>query len=135
MSLNVFISLIVAAVGLIAYYFRRKFSYWEEHGFDFVTPEFPFGNVKGVGYKIHFSLKSQEFYNEFKGKAKAIGMYFFTAPVVVVVDLDTIKHVLVKDFNNFHDRGLYVNTKADPLSGHLFAIEGQFGLCVITSSN
>jgi cytochrome P450 family 6 len=125
MGLNTFVALAVTVIALLAYWFKKKFSYWENRGFKFVEPEFPFGSLKGVGYKIHFGLKSRQYYLDFKDKAKAIGLYFFTAPVVLVTDLDTIKHVLVKDFNNFHDRGLYVNTKADPLSGHLFAIEGM----------
>lgn len=125
MGLNTFIGLFVIAVGLVAYYFKRKFSYWEEHGFEFIKPEFPFGSLKGVGYKIHFSQKTKVFYNELRNKMKAVGLYFFTAPVIFILDLDTVKHILVKDFNNFHDRGLYVNKETDPLSGHLFAIEGE----------
>ena len=125
MSFNIFIGLVVAVFGLIYYWFNKKFSYWKNHGFEYVKPEFPFGSMSGVGYKVHFSEKSRAFYNEFKNKTKAVGMYFFTAPSILITNLDLLKHILVKDFNSFHDRGLYVNTKADPLSGHLFALEGE----------
>jgi cytochrome P450 family 6 len=125
MGFGTFIALIGLVAGLITYWFKKKFSYFEERGFEFVKPDFPFGCLKGVGYKIHFSQKTKAYYREFHNKAKAIGLYFFTAPTVLIVDLDTIKHVLVKDFNNFHDRGLYVNKESDPLSAHLFAIEGE----------
>lgn len=126
MSLNVFIALVVAIVGLVAYYFNKKFSYWENRGFDFIKPEFPFGSLKGVGFKIHFSQKSRDYYEAHKRKAKAVGLYFFTAPVALITNLETVKHVLVKDFSNFHDRGIYFNAESDPLSAHLFAIEGEF---------
>lgn len=126
MGFNIFVGLVVAVVGLIYYWFNKKFSYWEKRGFEYVKPEFPFGSMSGVGYKVHFSEKSRAFYNEFRSKAKAVGLYFFTAPVILITNLDLLKHILVKDFNSFHDRGLYVNTKADPLSGHLFALEGEF---------
>ena len=126
MGLITFIALIITVIGLVAYWFKKKFSYWKNRGFKFITPEFPFGSLKGVGFKIHFSQKSAKFYNDYKNKAKAIGLYFFTAPLVLVTELDTVKHILVKDFSSFHDRGLYFNKQADPLSGHLFALEGEF---------
>lgn len=125
MGLNIFIVLLIGVVGLIAFWFKKKFSYWDERGFDYIKPDFPFGNLKGVGYQIHFSQKTRDYYTRYKNKAQAIGLYFFTAPVVLITNLDVVKHVLVKDFGNFHDRGMYVNTKADPLSGNLFGIEGQ----------
>ena len=125
MGFNIFIGLVVAVVGLIYYWFNKKFYYWENHGFEYVKPEFPFGSISGVGYKVHFSVKSRAFYNEFKNKTKAVGLYFFTVPSILITNLDLLKHILVKDFNSFHDRGMYVNTKADPLSGHLLALEGE----------
>jgi cytochrome P450 family 6 len=126
MGFNLIIGFFVATVSLIYYWFRKKFSYWEDRGFEFIKPDFPFGSLKGVGYQVHFSKKTRAFYTEYRNKAKAIGLYFFTAPVVLITNLNLLKNVLVKDFNNFHDRGFYVNTKADPLSGHLFALEGKF---------
>lgn len=89
----IYLTLSVAIVGLLALWFRKKFSYWKDHGFLFVKPEFPFGSLKGVGYKVHFSQKSRGFYEEYKNKAKAIGLYFFTAPAVLIIDLGFIKLV------------------------------------------
>lgn len=39
-------------------------------------------------------------------------------------DHDTIKAMLIKDFNNFMDHGVHFDEIGEPLSAHLFAIEG-----------
>lgn len=33
---------------------------------------------------------------------------------------------MIKDFQHFHDHGLYTNLKDDPLSGHLINVEGKY---------
>lgn len=66
------------------------------------------------------------FYYELKEKGKFGGIYFFTKPVIFVCDLDFLKTVLIKDFQYFHDRGMYYNMKDDPLTGHLLNIEGDY---------
>lgn len=126
MSFNLAIGLFVTVVSLVIYWFKKKFSYWEDHGFDFVQPVFPQGNLKGVGYKVHMCQRLKEYYDEFKNKAKVVGMYFSIAPIALITNLDTLKYILVKDFSYFHDRGFYVNKEADPLTGHLFALEGKW---------
>ena len=64
-------------------------------------------------------------YAKFKNKTKALGVYYFHEPVLIPYDLDLIQNILVKDFNNFTDRGMFVNEEGDPLSAHLFSLDGQ----------
>lgn len=131
MSWSIVISLLIGAVLLLVLWIKNKYSYWKERGFESVDGSFPFGSLKGVGFTVHFSQVSKKIYDDYKGKAKAVGLYFFTSPTVLLIDLDVVKHVLIKDFHNFSDRGLYVNAKSDPLSAHLFAIEGEMPGTVI----
>lgn len=48
-------------------------------------------------------------YKEFKGRTKAIGTYAFFVPNLLPIDPELIKNILTKDFNYFHDRGMYHN--------------------------
>lgn len=91
----------------------------------YVKPWFPFGNLRPPGKRVHSSELMTGFYRKMKGKHPFCGIYFFTNPIALVLDLDMIKDVLVRDFQYFHDRGMYFNEKDDPISGHLFNLEGS----------
>ncbi|XP_055697204.1 cytochrome P450 6A1-like [Phlebotomus papatasi] len=104
---------------------KKQYRFFEEKGVPFVRPKFPLGNLWGVGKKFHSGELIRKIYTKLKGKDVIGGVYFFTRPVVMPFDLDLLKHILVKDFQYFHDRNIYVNEKDDPLSGHLFALGGQ----------
>lgn len=119
MALVTIIGLIITAISLVYFWIRKKYSFFEDNGFLHEKPEFPFGNLKGVGKDIHIVYKVKEYYEKFKGKAPLFGMYFFINSNVVITDLELIKHVLVKDFDAFHNRGLYYNVVDDPLTGKL----------------
>lgn len=54
------------------------------------------------------------------------GMFSSIKPILIVTDLDLLQNILVKDFNYFHDRGMYYNVKHDPVSGHLVKVEGAY---------
>ncbi|CRL02226.1 CLUMA_CG015167, isoform A [Clunio marinus] len=69
-----------------------------------------------------------EVYGELYEKSKShriIGLYFLYRPGLMINDPKLIQNILVKDFHHFTDHGLYVDTKYDPLSGHLFSLRGE----------
>uniref|UniRef100_A0A182V355 Uncharacterized protein n=1 Tax=Anopheles merus TaxID=30066 RepID=A0A182V355_ANOME len=117
--------LLLLAVTAAIWYVRRKYTFWADRGVPYVKPRFPFGNIQGIGRRMHSSQLMTKFYNEMKSSGRPFGgIYFFTNPVALALELDFVKNVLVRDFAHFHDRGVYYNEKDDPISGHLFNIEG-----------
>lgn len=118
--------LIVLSVLLAFYYFiKKRYSFWHRLGVPYIKPSFPFGNLRDVGKKFHSCDLMMKYYNENKHRGPFVGLYFFISPVVLLTDLDLIKNVMAKDFSVFHERHFYFNEKDDPLSAHLFAIDGS----------
>ncbi|XP_037040564.1 probable cytochrome P450 6a14 [Bradysia coprophila] len=125
MAVGIFISLLFVAAASIYYWISSKYTYFERHGFLSKKPALPHGNLAEVGTKFHLSHVLKQFYEEFKNKAPAHGLYqFLMSPSFVVTDLDVIKDILIKDFDNFRNRGIY-HTEDDVLSNHLFIIEDE----------
>lgn len=125
MALLLTLSIILVGFVSLYFYLRSKLNFWTDNGFIQEEPDLLWGNMKGVGTKITFSKLFEDVYKKYKDIAPAVGIYFFHLPMLVLWDLDTIKDVLIKNFNNFHGRGIYHNAKADPLSAHLFALDGN----------
>lgn len=118
---------IASAVLAIAAFFKYSFTYWERNGLQSAPAVIPFGSLKDfVLRRETLGETIQKVYNVAKSKGmKHIGYYFFAKPVYVPIDRDIIKHIMQIDFDFFVNRDVYVNEKDDPLSGHLFAIEGE----------
>lgn len=119
------ISFLVLIATVVYLFFKYKFGYWSRHNVAFIPPKIPFGNINGIGRRIHSSQLMHSYYKRMKGKGPICGIYFFTSPVALALDLDLIKNVLIKDFNYFQDRGVFYNERDDPLSAHLFSVEGE----------
>lgn len=118
---------LLALVALIFFYFKKKFSFWENHGFPSVPGKIPFGSVGEMGFKYHSCDVLKKLYDENKEKGPAVGLYFMTQPALLPTDPELVKDILVRNFENFHDRGFFFNEKNDPLSGHLVSQEeGSF---------
>jgi len=117
--------LLSVVIGLAYYFIRQRYSYWERLNIPYSKPTFPYGNIKELGKTMHASQLFQKYYNELKGSAPFAGLYFFINPAVLATSLDFVKSVLIKDFNHFVSRGVFYNEKDDPLSGHLFALDGE----------
>lgn len=103
------IELLVVIATLVVLYMvksvRKKYSYFAERGIPSMRPFWPLGNFWGVGINVHFINRVNEIYRTFKGSGKICGFYIFTIPAYVVLDIEIIKNILVKDFDHFHDRG------------------------------
>lgn len=113
-------------VFLIGFAFLRyRFSFWRNLGFMSSQPWTFLGDFGDVGFRYHFIEKFGMFYEQTKKKAKVFGAYIGVSPTLVINDLDILRYILVKDFNNFQDRSVYYNEEVDPLSAHLFSIDGE----------
>lgn len=121
----VFWILTALLLGVIYYANQYFFNYWKRLGIPQDEPTFFFGDIAGV----FFGRKSlgetfSDFYNRFKHN-KIHGLYFSYRPSLIVNDPEVIQEVMIKSFANFHDRGLFVDGKVDPLAMHLFLLSGQ----------
>lgn len=121
----VFFTLVIGVVTVLYIYLRRRMNYWQDRGIPCLEPSLLLGNLDSVGQKIHNSINIQLIYENFKIGNKVCGFYMLQTPRLIALDLDLIKNILIKDFNNFVDRGVYNNADVDPLSAHLFALEGE----------
>lgn len=118
--------LFVICVSCVYLLLDRKFSYWERHGIPHLKAHsWLFGNLKAVG-RTNVAEYLGCVYHEMRrvGLDKIAGFYFFTEPTLLATDPEHVRLVLSQDFEYFHDRGVYVNEKDDPLSAHLFSLEG-----------
>lgn len=111
---------------IIAYlWLKKRENFWIERNFPSAPFEFPFGSMNGIGTKIPFCIGLDEFYKKFKNKGPAVGFFSFTNPVLLLIEPKLIKHILVTDFESFHDRAIYYNKIDDPISAHLLALTGK----------
>ena len=120
--------LIAIVLSLLVYGYkllRQRYNYWQQLGIPCDEPTFWMGNITGVGSTRSFLDVWQEYYDKYKTTGPFAGFYWFFNPAVMVFDPALLKMIMIKDFNKFMDRGVFVNEDNDPLSGHLFNLEGN----------
>ncbi|XP_055627222.1 probable cytochrome P450 6a14 [Toxorhynchites rutilus septentrionalis] len=123
--LCVFITSLVVPAVIVYYFLRRQQRLWPNLGIPTApNPHILFGNVRGIARTEHSYSILQRLYYEFKQRNVPVGGFMnFFQPAILVVDPEVAKCVLVKDFFEFHNRGIFVDTVGDPLSGGLFSLE------------
>lgn len=120
-----FVALCVALFTVLYLFVRRTYSYWERRGFATVPDASQiFGHFKNSllqkEYVGNLAMRLYKSTNE-----PFVGIYSILRPVLLIRDPELVQTILIKDFPNFMDRGVYSNAKTDPLSGHLFSLPGQ----------
>ncbi|KAJ4429425.1 Cytochrome P450 6j1 [Periplaneta americana] len=93
----------------------RNFNFWKKLGIPYLKP-IPFvGNLKDtVLQKTNIGLFLKKVYDENQDKPY-VGIFCFDQPCLVVMDLELVKNILIKDSHNFIDRVVRADEKVDPL--------------------
>lgn len=120
--------LIVFVLLLLYLTVQNRYKYWVDRGYVSTPTVFPFGSLKGFGTKIPTFEGLDGYYKSFKGKASALGLFFFFSPTLMILDLELLKNVFIRDFTSFHDRGFYYNKVDDPLSANLVRQNSNFSI-------
>lgn len=114
---------VVPALVLVYLYLRKKFSYFESKDIPHIKPpSWIMGNMDRTLNPGDFMRKH---YEASKGKDVIAGFYSTLEPVILITDVELVKTITIKDFHNFTDRGTYVNTENEPITGSLLQIDGE----------
>lgn len=109
---------LASLLGALYLFYRHQFQFWEKRNVVHTKPAFIFGDMKGSVSSLNMGVVFKNIYDSFKGEP-FFGAWMFFRPTLVLRDPELVKHVFVKDFMSFHDRGVYVNEKDDPLAGKI----------------
>ncbi|XP_075979728.1 cytochrome P450 6B6-like [Anticarsia gemmatalis] len=102
---------LIAVYYAVYYYFTRTYNYWKKRNVAGPTPVPFFGNLKEYTLRQkNMSLVMEEVYAEYP-KEKVVGIFRMTTPGLLIRDLDIIKHIMIKDFDLFRDRGIDMSSK------------------------
>lgn len=101
------ISIFIALLSIFYAYFKYSYNYWKSKGVSCDEPSIPFGNVKEIGRTLYMGEFLKNLYDKYKPTGvKLCGAYLFHRPIAILLDLELIKNVLVRDFSNFDERGV-----------------------------
>ncbi|KAF7267268.1 hypothetical protein GWI33_019501 [Rhynchophorus ferrugineus] len=118
-------ALVVVTFFCIFLYFKYSFTHWYRRGVPYIKPKIPFGNNNSFGTgAFSYGIESLDWYREIKKRGlKYGGAWSWDNPLLVIVDPEYIKTILVKDFDHFTDRHFFHNPKYDPKNESLFVVE------------
>lgn len=121
------VTILSVLITVLYWYFKNIYNYWKEKNVPYLQPIIPFGNALNVILrKWTLGQAFGEVYLKFKKMGvRHGGMYVLNKPVYIPVDPDIIKRILISDADNFPNHGFYLNPEGDPLSTHLFNMEGN----------
>ncbi|XP_052863635.1 cytochrome P450 6a22-like [Anopheles cruzii] len=111
-------SAIVVLLGCaVRWFLRRRQTFWVRRGIPAAEkPHLLYGNVKGITSERHTANILLQLYRGFRQRRlPAGGFNLLFSPVLLVMDPILIERVLVHDFEQFQDRGLYANARGNPL--------------------
>ncbi|KAJ9593858.1 hypothetical protein L9F63_027499 [Diploptera punctata] len=118
-------TIICLLVCLIYYYSTATYNYWKNKGIPYLKPLPLFGNsMKTITLVQPLEEGLKELY--FRLNPHPFGGYYdLRTPLLLVRDPELLKHIMVKDYNYFQERGLEFNDELEPLTGNLMTVGGE----------
>ncbi|EFA09141.1 cytochrome P450 9e2 [Tribolium castaneum] len=122
--LTIILSVVLGA--LIYYKLIKPASFWDERNITHASAWPLIGSMwESVIQKKNFNEISSDFYKKYPND-RYVGYMQFSNPVLLIRDLDLIKQIGVKVFDNFHDHLAITGIKTDPLfSKSLIVLRGE----------
>lgn len=117
--------LICAIILLLYHHLKLWHRYWQNCGIPHLNPNFLFGNADDLCLGRKSMLEFQKDIYEKSKASKLLGIYMFFKPTLYITDTEWINYILNRDFKYFYDRGLKFDIENEPLTRHLFHLEGQ----------
>lgn len=120
------ILIFVVSIGWLFYlYVTKNYNYWKKRGVPYKKPEFPFGSLKEIILtRTYIGKGHDQIYKEFPNE-RFYGIIEFRSPVLVVKDPELVKKVMVKDFQYFVDRPIFMGNPKEYMMLHLLNLTGQ----------
>ncbi|XP_034476699.1 probable cytochrome P450 6a21 [Drosophila innubila] len=119
------LSVLAALIGYLFLRLRRNLQYWKNLGIPCDDPHPILGSLRGIHTTRSFPEVWLQYYSKYRGTGPFAGFYWFLRPAVFILEPFLVKHILIKEFNKFTDRGFFNNPEDDPLSGQLFLLDGH----------
>jgi len=111
------ISVIAVIFTGLYFHFTRNFNFWQKVGIPYVKSTPLVGNLKDcVLLKTTIGEQLQRIYKEHSDKPY-VGIFSFDKPSLLIRDLELVKNILVKDFQNFMQLTFFIDDKYDPVIG------------------
>lgn len=108
---------------LLYHHLTKKLNYWKKRNIAGPQPIPFFGNLKESALRRQpVGLLYKKFYQDYP-KEKLVGIYLMKTPALLIRDLEIAKHILIKDFDIFADRGIKFGEK--DLGQNLFHADGD----------
>lgn len=103
---------IIGVLSLLYAYVKYTYSYWDRKGIKTAADvNYLVGHFKPLFTQTkHISEHTKSIYQEAIGEP-FVGIYGFFRPILMVRSPELIRNVLIKDFSNFADRGVYCDEK------------------------
>ncbi|KAH8394682.1 hypothetical protein KR222_001678, partial [Zaprionus bogoriensis] len=117
---------LIAVSALVVYFLHRHATYWKNRGIPQDPPHPFYGNMIGFRKDRIVHDIFADYYNKYRKSGHPfVGFNFLHRHAAFIMDIKLAKSILIKDFSNFADRGQFHNERDDPLTGHLFNLDGK----------